>query len=564
MASLAAMAVSVERARSQSWRDLVGYTQLQSRLGGALPTGAGGVVSQVENAVTSGGAYYIDSSLASFNGSLDPRGLPVTFTDGSGGASHGISAHTSAVANRFYGDADSLAPGANNVVIYEVNHWLENILQYATEDVPLPQNYRVQNHSWVGTMASGNRSPQPHVEHPHNVSVLKRYDYLIERANQGAGMTAVVGVNNNTNPLPYLLSHSYNAIAVGRTDGNHSSGLTLAPDATPPDDSYGPGRSKPDVVAPLSSTSNATGGVSSAAALLYEALDPVGTAPNEVVKSLLLAGATKTEFTGWIRTPTQPLDDVFGAGELNVYNSYLMTLGGQQPGSQSPAAAAVSPFGWDYQDFKGNASVGDVYYNFEIPAGTIADELSIALAWNAEIEDLDASETGFLPSLALQDLNLELYSTTSTAMTLLDQSISAVDNVEHLYLRNLSPGGYALKVTGAADWDYGIAWRMNTRFAAPSADFNADGVVNGGDFLIWQQNVNTLVGATRATGDGDGDGDVDLDDLNLWKTTVIATPMPLAAAAIGAVPEPASLMIAAGLGAAPLVVAARRRPRRAA
>ncbi|MDC0936099.1 hypothetical protein OAS39_07415 [Pirellulales bacterium] len=59
------------------------------------------------------------------------------------------------------------------------------------------------------------------------------------------------------------------------------------------------------------------------------------------------------------------------------------------------------------------------------------------------------------------------------------------------------------------------------RFAGPltaTADFNADLLVNGRDFLIWQRGVGTLTGATIADGDADRDGVVDGDDLREWQS----------------------------------------------
>lgn len=557
--ALAASLASHHATVGQSWRDLVGYTELQLRVDDGLPTGAGGAVSQVEATVNQAGAYFVDATLQTFNGSLDPLGLPVVFTDGSNGAMHGTSSHTGSVGNRFYGDADSVAPGANNVVIYEVNHWLSSILKYGSAANPVPQNYRVQNHSWIGTTAPGNPSPPPYTEDAQNIDVLARYDYLIERSNSGSGMTAVVGLNNNTAQLPYLMTHSYNAIAVGRSDGTHSSGLTLEPDGTPPNSSYGPGRSKPDIVAPLSSTSNATGAVSSAAAFLYEAVGGSDSVPNEVIKSLLLAGATKSEFPTWSRSSVRPLDDTFGAGELNVYSSYLMAIGGRQAGSQSVMAAPVGDFGWDYGDFRNNSTVDDIFYRFEIPAGSVAEELSIALSWNAEVIDTNGSASMFSPSVSLQNLDLQFYSSKLAPLgSLMDQSVSTVDNVEHLYFTNLASGVYTLKVSGAADWDYGIAWRTKTRSMSPGADFNEDGAVDGGDFLVWQQHLNTLVGANRWMGDADGDGDVDVDDLAVWKSSVRTAALSAASTEPVAVPEATALVLTAGWGACQFLQARRR------
>ncbi|MCC6491879.1 MAG: hypothetical protein IT424_02540 [Pirellulales bacterium] len=260
-AALALAACRPMAAGAQSWQQALDYAKLQSRVGSALPTGTGGMLSVVEAAtpasVTPPNAYFIDATLAEFTAALDPAGVPLTLIDGSGGAANGISGHaTNIVGQNFFGNTGSMAPGANNVTIYETNHWLANVLKYSGQDPPLPQNYRVQNHSWVGSVNSASQDQ----------SVLRRFDYAIDASD----MTAVVGVNNNPTPAmllshPNLMVHSYNAIAVGRTDGAHSRGATNS--------LYGAGRYKPDLVALAGSASAATARVSSAAAMLHEAVE---------------------------------------------------------------------------------------------------------------------------------------------------------------------------------------------------------------------------------------------------------------------------------------------------
>ena len=74
--------------------------------------------------------------------------------------------------------------------------------------------------------------------------------------------------------------------------------------------------------------------------------------------------------------------------------------------------------------------------------------------------------------------------------------------------------------------------------AEASADFDADGDVDGADFLTWQRGVGTLTGGTRAAGNANAgvDGDVDADDLGVWsgqfgsggftRSEVVAVPEP--------------------------------------
>jgi hypothetical protein len=546
--ALAALPAKLSEAATPAWFTSTDYAKLQQRLGSSLPTGAGGTISLVESSPTNGsGSYLVDVSGSEFNGSLDPGGAPVVLTDGSNIAHVGFSSHATWIVGQYYfGSTQSFAPGANSVVNYDASAWLSNVLRITGSAPPDPQPFRVQNLSWVVTGVG-----------IQELAALRRYDYLIETSE----LTAVVGANNADNftsvkPHPTLFAYAYNTIVVGRSDGGHSRGQTnnLIGGVA-----YGSGRYRPDVVAPSTLSSASTAMVSSAATMLHQSGAGTDAVRSEVMKAIIMAGATKNEFASWLdqtsglvnpwnHTQTRPLDDVFGAGELNVYNSYGIQLGGKQSASTAAPAAAVKSFGWDYQDRKSDSSVGDLYYNFEVPVGSTASELSIMLNWNAKVVDTNADPNVFTPIQSLQNLDLQFYDSSNSFMeTLIDQSVSTVDNVEHIYLTNLGPGTYTLKVSGAANWDYGLAWRTATSFNSPNADFNADGIVDGADFLVWQRNSTLLVNATNSQGDADGDGDVDADDLTLLKNLFGTTtaPPPMAVARIAAVPEPSAVALAA-------------------
>lgn len=91
--------------------------------------------------------------------------------------------------------------------------------------------------------------------------------------------------------------------------------------------------------------------------------------------------------------------------------------------------------------------------------------------------------------------------------------------------------------------------------AAPivTADFNNSGNVDGGDFLLWQQQAEPFPFLTDArAADGNRDGDVDADDLGLWtgafgSATVVAE----------AIPEPSAVVLL--LAANFVMLACRRR-----
>lgn len=86
-----------------------------------------------------------------------------------------------------------------------------------------------------------------------------------------------------------------------------------------------------------------------------------------------------------------------------------------------------------------------------------------------------------------------------------------------------------------------------------SADFNSDNVINGADLDIWRMNVGMMV-PPGTLGDADGDGDVDGNDFMIWQRTLGPVPV---VPAVGAVPEPGSLALAAS--ALAMVAACRRR-----
>jgi hypothetical protein len=84
------------------------------------------------------------------------------------------------------------------------------------------------------------------------------------------------------------------------------------------------------------------------------------------------------------------------------------------------------------------------------------------------------------------------------------------------------------------------------------ADFDADGDVDGRDFLTWQRGFGTP-DASLADGDADDDDDVDGDDLVIWQTQY-GTTGPLGA--FSAVPEPSTIVSLLG---ATLMLGLRRR-----
>jgi hypothetical protein len=79
---------------------------------------------------------------------------------------------------------------------------------------------------------------------------------------------------------------------------------------------------------------------------------------------------------------------------------------------------------------------------------------------------------------------------------------------------------------------------------APNANFDGLGLVDGNDFLKWQQGLGLTGQTTNANGDANASGTVDASDLSIWRSRFGQAS---AIAAVAAVPEPASAALLAGL-----------------
>ena len=175
-----------------------------------------------------------------------------------------------------------------------------------------------------------------------------------------------------------------------------------------------------------------------------------------------MAGATKDEWVSWDRTPARPLDEVYGAGELNIYNSYLMLTRGPQ---SDGAGTLVDASGWarDVQP------VGAVRrYFFEVPAGRRVPELSVILVWNRHIVDDNSRPTRWDPLPEMPDMTLTLRAADGfTPGAIVDLSTSAVDNVEHVVQHDLLPGNYVIEVSTDMETEFALAWRGDPEIQVP-------------------------------------------------------------------------------------------------
>ena len=296
-------------------------------------------------------------------------------------------------------------------------------------------------------------------------------------------------MNNGGTNYP-LLGSSFNAIAVGLSNGNSAHGSY--PLATTPTTPYASGsRTRPDLVAPAGATSYATPMVASATALLVETGHKGGTTlstdplvksttnrngdtiynaeRSEVVKAALMAGASRKSPNltnsvtpnGYTVNTDNGLNNIYGAGQLNIFNSYHIIAAGEQNSREDFAAGGgeIKAVGFDYDPQFGGLGGSNRTGSYVFTALTTGS-LSASLVWNLTVTGETAN--GFDTSASLYHLGLYLYDTTSALE--LAYANSTVDNTENIWWNNLVPNhAYLLQVTaeqGDFLWDYGLAWNI--------------------------------------------------------------------------------------------------------
>ena len=478
--------------------DQIGYTALLERLGAATPTGAGIGIGQVE--APSGGAYGPDQANGEFAG--------VSFTAHSG--TPGATSHATTVGKNYYGAITSTAPGVTDAHLFEANNFLNTgYLNYGTSEIPEvpPFGMEVFNLSFIG-------------ETSVDAQLTRRADY----AAHAYGTLWCVGVNNGaTSTTPALFSGMYHAIAVGVSSGDHGfNDQTI--DGGP--------RMKPDLVAPAQYTSFATPIVASCGVLLHEVTetDPQLTSNSnasrtQVMKAILMGGATHDAL--WTNNPIEsgvergvthrPIDEIFGAGVVNIDRAHRMMTGYEQNGSSNaiPTSANIEGPGWDWEYVSTDESV---YYRFNL--SDQADEVVFAATWHRFVPPT------FISNIPMPNLDLHLWRVESEALIDLvgaDASIfgggnvessSEFDNVEYIRVTDLAVGEYVLEMVrqdaGSASRG-AIAWWLPETSDAVLGDLNGDGLVNGADLGL----MLAAFGTNDANADLNGDGVVNGADIGL-------------------------------------------------
>jgi hypothetical protein len=347
------------------------------------------------------------------------------------------SGHADNVASNFYGLPAGVATNVAHVDNYDANYFIrvsEMIIGSTTNyTASLPSSNiedSVVNQSFIFTGQT--------IEEQQAID--SAYDNYAARYNT----LFVSGAGNGGSVSPP--STCYNGISVGAylDSTNYSSvGPTLDN-----------GRAKPDITAPETLTSFSTPQVSGAAALLMQAgsrgdggSDTNSAADIRTVKTLLLNGAIKP--TDWTNNSPSPLDTRYGAGILNVFNSYEQLAGGKHafianttvsigdPHPPTGASGTISALsGWDFNTITSTVtsdSIKHYYFNVTNGLSNAAFTATATLVWNRQLSKTNIN-------------NLDLFLYDAVSGNLIAASTSVVDNVGHIWLPQLPQGRYDLQV----------------------------------------------------------------------------------------------------------------------
>jgi len=498
------------------YKDDIGFARLLDELGvAAIPNGNGVAVSKAEAPACETCPYMPDRI-----NNVQFAGKTITNVTN---INSSVSNHANGVGNLFYGNSSSIAPQIDTINVYNVNYWLGgNYLratQGSSEPVAVPD--RIANHSWVANFT----------DDTIDVDILKRVDWVIENDE----FIQVVGLQNGTSTNSPMLSAAFNVIAVGVTDGIHGRS-TPSLDAT-----YVSGRTRPDLVAPFAYTSSSTPVIAAAAALLVGVghdTPSLSSAPatsnrlgntvytaerSEVVKAVLMAGAdrvtdnsvqpvdtTAKDITDYrvaqANQSANGLDIRFGAGQVNIYNSFHILMAGEQNSLEDDSgnSGSIGLHGFDYDPSfggAGNGSGSNVTGSYYFSTGAEPAMLTATLAWNVDVAD--GRRNAFPGAATLYDMDLRLYDETAGGPMLVVASASTIENTENIWVQLEAGKNYLLEVTPktgqvAFEWDYAIAWQLTE--LAGLIDTDDDGIPDIQD------------------ADDDNDGLLDVDEVTQYDT----------------------------------------------
>jgi hypothetical protein len=195
------------------------------------------------------------------------------------------------------------------------------------------------------------------------------------------------------------------------------------------------------------------------------------------------------------------LDRRYGAGQLDIRNSYRILAAGEQASTEDGnPASAVPALGFDFDPHFGGAAGSNATATYPLAVQATPSVLSATLAWSLDVAGGGAGD--FDPAATLSNLDLQLVDL-DNGQAVVASSASTADNSETLWLVVPANAHYALRVvrTGSVDWHFAIAWQLLRD-------------VDGDTAYDEQDNCTTVANPTQLDSDNDGYGNICDGDLN--------------------------------------------------
>ena len=337
--------------------------------------------------------------------------------------------HADIVGGFFYGLPGGVATNVAHVDNFDADYFINT---YVFGNL-LTLDAQVVNQSFAWNLATNIPTPVGYI----SVSDQQQIDSAYDDYATANGTLFISAVNNGGFVTPPGTAYNSIGVAAYAVGANSSIGPTLDN-----------GRCKPDITAPAGYTSVSTPQITGAAAVLMQAAlrGDGGGSTNaafdmRTIKALLLNGAVKP--ANWTNSNSSPLDARYGAGVLNVFNSYKQLAGGKQSfcatnivvvGAAHPPLtntnSVIVTSGWDLENISSDAANDGLnHYYFNITNGTA----TTTLVWNRQFGETN-----------INNLDLFLYNCANS--NLVACSTSRVDNIEHIFLPELAAGRYDLQV----------------------------------------------------------------------------------------------------------------------
>jgi hypothetical protein len=342
------------------------------------------------------------------------------------------SGHAGGVAGYFYGLSGGVATNVAQVDNFDADYFVNN---YVFSNLTVLNDSVVNQSFTFGVLDVTNQEP-----------VDSAYDDYSEM-NGTLFVSAANNIGNSTTVC--APGTSYNCISVGAYF-NFTYSNCIGP-------TIDNGRCKPDISAPADTTSHSTPQVSGAVALLMQAAlrgdggtDTNSACDMRTIKALLMNGAIKP--ADWTNSSSSPLDFRYGAGVLNVFNSYGQLAGGKSGFNVSTNVCRSSPHppsgdlgsvsvlsGWDFNTNSSGTNfdgVNHYYFNVtnNLPGANFT--ATATLVCNRQLGETNIN-------------NLALFLYDALSSNLVACSTSLVDNVQHIWLPKLQQGRYDLQVLKA-------------------------------------------------------------------------------------------------------------------